>query len=70
MTVEQLTHWFSYHAPTGDDLERYAKIRKAALAFALTIDDVCPESADKTTAVRKVREAMMIANASIACKGK
>ena len=70
MTVEQLTNWFSYHTPTGDDLERYAKIRKAALAFALTIDDVCPESADKTTAVRKVREAMMIANASIACKGK
>ncbi|MFC5861108.1 hypothetical protein ACFPT7_02255 [Acidicapsa dinghuensis] len=70
MTQDQLDNWFSYHAPEGDDLERYAKLRSAGKVFAETINECCPESADKTAAVRKVREAVMTANASIACRGK
>jgi hypothetical protein len=70
MSSEQLDNWFTYHAPSSDDLVAYERLRNSAKEFAKAINDLCPESADKTTAIRKVREATMTANASIACKGK
>lgn len=57
---------FTYHAPTGDQPERYKRIRNAAKALAREIDQSCPAGPDRTTAVRAVREAVMWANASIA----
>ena len=62
-----IENWFTYHPPTGTQPERYEKIRAAAKQLALTIDSCCPESADKTAAMRKLREAVMTANQSIAC---
>jgi hypothetical protein len=70
MTIEQIENWFSYHAPDSDDLVAYAKLRNAAKDFANAVNEICPESADKTAAIRKIREAVMTANASVACKGK
>lgn len=70
MQGELLDNWFSYHAPQGDQLERYEKLRTAAKGFAMAINDLAPDSADKTAAIRKVREAVMTANAAIACGGK
>lgn len=61
---------FSYHAPEGDDLEKFAAIRAAALAFAATIVANTQRCADQSAAIRKVREAMMTANAAIALKGR
>lgn len=57
---------FSYHKPKGDQPERYDKIRTAAKLFAYTLIDCCPDSADRTAAIRKLRESVMTANASIA----
>jgi hypothetical protein len=70
MTHDQIENWFTYHAPSGDDQVAYEKLRSAARSFASAINELCPESADKTAAIRKVREAAMTANASIACKGQ
>jgi hypothetical protein len=70
MTIEQIENWFSYHATSSDNLVAYEKLRSAGKQFAQAINDLCPESADKTAAIRKVREAVMTANASIACGGK
>jgi hypothetical protein len=70
MTNEQIENWFQYHAPSSDDLTTYEKLRSSGREFAKAINDLCPESADKTAAIRKVREAVMTANASVACKGK
>jgi hypothetical protein len=70
MTIEQIENWFSYHSPSSDNLVAYEKLRSAGKQFAQAINDLCPESADKTAAIRKVREAVMTANASIACGGK
>lgn len=70
MTAEQLQNWFTYHAPTADDLQKYEALRNAGLQLGATINVLCPESADKTAAIRKVREVVMTANASIACGGK
>lgn len=67
---ERLENWFTYHRPEGDDASRYEKIREAGLEFATLISNITPPSADQTAAIRKVREAVMTANAAIACKGK
>ena len=57
---------FSYHSPKNDQAERYGKIRNAAKAFAYVIDELVPNSADKSAAIRKLRECVMTANAAIA----
>lgn len=64
--LEQVGEWFVYHPPRPDQLPRYLRLRDAAGLFALQIVEDCPGSADRTTALRKVREAVMTANASIA----
>jgi hypothetical protein len=69
-TEDDLQNWFTYHAPTQNDMEKYLRVRSAALSLARVIMEECPNGADKTTAIRKVREAVMTANASIACCGK
>jgi len=70
MTTEQLDNWFTYHALTPDQLPRYAAIRAAARVFADVINENVPDSADKTVAIRHIRDASMNANAAIACGGK
>lgn len=63
---ETLTSLFTFHPPTGDQPERYVAIRAAADVFARVILESCPGCADRAAAIRKVREAVMTANASIA----
>ena len=64
---ETLSNWFTYHSPTLAQLDHYAAIRGGAFDFALIIDAHVPAGADKTAALRKLRETMMAANAAIAC---
>ena len=63
---QTLDEIFTYHAPTADQVLRYARIREGAFAFAKVVRDNCPVSADRTDAMRKLREVVMTANASIA----
>jgi len=65
-----LDHIFSYHAPTLDKVEQYNNLREAAKVFAQTIADNTPASADQSAAIRKVREAVMTANAAVALDGR
>lgn len=67
ITHADLENWFTYHAPVGDQVDAYRKIREAGLVFAAALVDLTPPSADQTAAIRKVREAVMTANAAIAC---
>lgn len=62
-----LDQFFTYHPPKGDQAERYQRIRDAAKEFAAVIYELTPTCPDQTAAVRKVREAVMTANAAIAC---
>lgn len=64
-----LENWFTYHPPTPEQLEAYHAIRTAAMIFAETIVKHTTASADQSAAIRKVREAVMTANAAIACGG-
>lgn len=70
ITRDDLNNWFTYHAPGPDDTVAYEKLRSAARDFALAIIELTPSSADQTAAIRKVREAVMTANAAIACGGR
>jgi hypothetical protein len=67
---ENLDEWFTYHQPTKETTGAYERIRRAGRVLAETILEVTPTSADQTAAIRKVREAVMTANAAVACKGK
>lgn len=66
-TADTLEHLFTYHGATEETIPKYKKIRAAGLNMARVIDECCPAGADKSAAIRKVREAVMTANAAIAC---
>jgi len=69
-TKESLEPIFTYQPPTPEQIPKYVLIRDAAKAFANVVLENTPPSADQTAAIRKIREAVMTANASIALGGK
>lgn len=60
---------FTFHAPKGDQPERYQKIREKAKALALLLVEVCPDRRERSLALTKLEEAVMWANAGIARHG-
>jgi hypothetical protein len=64
---EEMDNWFSYHAPTPDQLIAYSAIRTSAKIFAETVNRHVPASADKAAAMREIRGAVMAANLAVAC---
>jgi hypothetical protein len=68
-TDDELRDLFTYHSPNATQVPRYQEIRTAALQLARAIVDCTPPSADQSAAIRKVREAIMTANAAIALEG-
>lgn len=71
ITDADLENWFTYHAPESDQqVQQYGAIRRAGLEMARVILHTTPPSPDQTVAIRKIREAVMVANASIACGGR
>lgn len=65
-----LANIFRHHPPTPEQLPKYEELRAAAMTLAETIVRLTPVGADQTAAVRKVREAVMTANAAIALEGR
>jgi len=63
---EEIENRFTYHAPKADQPKRYEVIRGHAKAFALVIEEMVPESREKSLAFTKLEEVMMWANAAIA----
>jgi hypothetical protein len=63
---ERIECEFTYHAPKGDQVERYAKIREWGHHMASYIQENCPDSREKSLAFTKLEEAVMWANAAIA----
>jgi hypothetical protein len=64
---KDVDNWFTYHAPNLDQLAAYNDIRQAAKIYAETVNKHVPDSADKTAAMRKIRESVMAANLAVAC---
>lgn len=61
---------FKYHPPTPDVVPFYEEIRGAGKALAIAILNNTPQCSDQQAAIRKVREAVMTANAAIALAGE
>lgn len=66
MKQEDIENIFTYHPPTQEQAMRYTELRRCARVFAGEINKLCPESAEKTLAIRRLQESVMYANASIA----
>jgi hypothetical protein len=58
---------FTYYPPKADQASRYQQLRDGAKAYAALIEKLCPPSADRTAALRKLWECNLVANGSIAC---
>lgn len=67
MTKEELANWFTYHAPSEGQPLAYETIRSAGFHLADTVNDLVPDGPEKDQAIARIREAVMWANAGIAC---
>lgn len=63
---EQIENNFSYHSPKEGHPEKYEVIRANAKDLAYFIDQLCPNSREKSLAMTNLEQAVMWANASIA----
>ncbi len=57
---------FSYHPPKGSQPARYERIRAMAKSFAYALDQMCPNSREKSLALTHLEDVVYCANASIA----
>jgi hypothetical protein len=63
---EQVEKDFNYHQPTGDQPERYTKLRNKAKELAYLIYELCPPCRERSLALTNLEQSGMWANASIA----
>lgn len=66
MDKKQIENNFTYHPPKEGQPEKYAGLRKKVKELAFFIDEICPDSREKSLAMTKLEESVMWANAAIA----
>lgn len=64
--IKQREKSFVYHAPKGDQAERYTRLRQMANDLSFAFNSNCPPSRELSTAQIRLEEAIMHANAAIA----
>jgi len=62
----ELENRYSYHAPKEDQTKRYEALRAKTKELAHMIDELCPNSREKSSAQTNLQQAIMWANAAIA----
>lgn len=63
---KKLDNHFSYHAPKGNQAEKYELIRAQAKELAELLSFLCPPSRELSVALTELETSVMWANASIA----
>ena len=63
---ERIENSFTYHAPKEGQPEKYELLRSKAKELAYLIDELCPNSREKSLAMTRLEESSMWANASVA----
>lgn len=66
IAAEELARRFTYHAPKGDQPERYEKLRQSTKALAERFVASCPDSRELELAIEYLETAVFWANAAIA----
>lgn len=67
MTLAEIENAFTYHKPTPEQIPVYESLRDMGGQLARHIYANCPESRERSIALAKLREAIMWANAAVAC---
>lgn len=66
VTAEELRRRFTYHAPRGDEPERYELLRGEGRELAELIVELVPAGREQAVALTKLEEVVMWANAGVA----
>lgn len=67
MLRADLENRFTHHPPSSQaEIDIYQKVRGLAYAYALTLDEVCPESRELSLAITHLEEVVFWANAALA----
>lgn len=64
--LKDLENRFTYHAPKGDQQDRYVQVRSKMLEVAKLVMELTPPSREQSVVLTKLDEAMFFANAAIA----
>lgn len=67
---ENLERVFTYQTPTPEMIPKFQAVRDALIYASKVILENVPECADRSVALRKLREARMDANAAISLNGE
>jgi len=67
---ERINNLFNYHTPTDPQIAQMQAIRQHAKLLAHMIDVHVPDGADKSAAIRLLRQCVQISNAGIVLDGK
>jgi hypothetical protein len=62
----QFENNFIYHSPKEGQPEKYTALREKAKEFAYLVDELCPNSREKSVAITELETAVFWANAAIA----
>ncbi|WP_231929018.1 hypothetical protein [Brevibacillus sp. SKDU10] len=62
----QIENTFMYHSPKEGQPEKYTALREKAKQLAYLIEELCPNSREKSLAMTNLEQSIMWANASIA----
>lgn len=62
----EMENRFKYHKPNEHQQKKYEHLRASFLVLARLIDELCPDSREKSIAMTELETSMFWANASIA----
>lgn len=64
--IDEVELRFNFHAPNGDQLQRYQALREKAHEYATLIMQCCPPSRERASAITELTVVNMLANSAIA----
>jgi hypothetical protein len=65
MDQETIDNNFTYHKPMPTDLIKFERLRNMAKEYSELVNELCPDSREKSIAITKIEESNMWSNASI-----
>jgi hypothetical protein len=65
-TEDEIIRRLGFHPATPEVVETYAQLRQAAIDYALKVNELCPESREKSLALTSLQETSMWAIGSVA----